>query len=191
MIKKYSDFINETYFPEQTDSPEIASDMNKFNDIESQIKDFGKYKVVISNIYMTYTDEGDLINKLAAQKFIEKTEDKKKIKFENPVLGIWAQSCEKRRTLKDMDDQIKKWQEDIKNEEDNIKNNPSSKESGTENIKLTEDRIRLKNQEIAKRQMEISDLEKSSMDKLNALKDELTLSKKRLDMYRDNKFAKK
>jgi hypothetical protein len=29
------------------------------------------------------------------------------------------------------------------------------------------------------------------MDKLKALKDELTLSKKRLDMYRANKFAKK
>ena len=160
MIKKYTQFVNETYFPEKTDSPEIASYMNKFNDIESQIKDFDKYKVVISNIYMTYIDEKDLIKKLAAQNFIEKTEDKKKIKFENPVLGIWAQSCEKRRTLKDMDDQIKKWQEDIKNEEDNIKNNPSSEESGKGNIKLTEDKIKLKSQEVSKKQMEISNLEK-------------------------------
>jgi len=191
MIKKYSEFILETYFPEQTDSPEISSDMNRFNDIENNIKDFDKYKVTISNIYMTYTDEKDLINKLSAQKFIDKTDNKKKIKFHNQVLGLWAQSCEKRRELKDVDDQLKKWKEDIKNEEDNIKSNPSSKESGTANIKLIEDKIKQKLQDVTKKQLEIANLEKLAKDKLKSLKDELGLSKKRLDMYRANKFAKK
>lgn len=191
MIKKYLKFISETYFPDQTDAPEMSSDMNKFNDVESDIKDFDKYRVSISNIYMTYTDEKDLVNKLSAQKFIDKTDNKKKMKFHNPVLGLWAQSCEKRRELKDVDDQIKKWKEDIKNEEDNIKNNPSSKESGTANIKLIEDKIKQKTQDVTKKQMEIANLEKLAKDKLKSLKDELTLSKKRLDLYRANKFAKK
>ena len=191
MIKKYNQFVNETYVPEQTDSPEITSDMNRFNDIESDIKNFDKYKAVISNIYMTYIDEKDLINKLSTQKFIQKGQDKSKIEFENPILGIWAQSCEKRRYLKDSDDQIKKWQEDIKNEQENIKNNPSSKESGMDNIKLIEDKIKLKSQEISKKQLEISNLEKLAKDKLVALKNDLTLSKKRLDMYRVDKFTKK
>jgi hypothetical protein len=191
MIKKYSEFIVETYFPDKTDSPEMASDMNRFNDISSQIKEFATKKVTISNIYMTYTDEKDLINKLSAQKFIDKTENRKKIKFHNPILGMWAQSCEKRRELKDIDDQIKKWEEDIKNEQFNLKSNPSSKDTVDANIKLTQDKIREKTQDISKKQMEIANLEKLAKDKLKALTNELGLSKKRLDLYRVNKFAKK
>jgi len=191
MIKKYSEFILENYFPDNTDSPEIASDMNGFNDISDQIKEFDTKKVTINNIYMTYTDEKDLINKLSSQKFIDNTSDKKSIKFHNSILGMWAQSCEKRRDLKEIDDQIKKWEEDIKNEEDNIKNNPSSEESVRANINLIEDKIKQKTQDVSKKQLEIGDLEKLAKDKLKSLKDELSLSKKRLDMYRANKFAKK
>jgi len=191
MIKKYSEFIVENYFPDNTDSPEIASDMNGFNDISNQIKEFNTKKVTINNIYMTYTDEKDLINKLSSQKFIDNTSDKKSIKFHNPILGMWAQSCEKRRDLKEIDDQIKKWQEDIKNEESNLKSNPSSKDTVDANIKLTQDKIKEKTQEVSKKQMEIANLEKLANDKLKSLSDELGLSKKRLDMYRANKFAKK
>jgi hypothetical protein len=191
MIKKYSEFIVENYFPDNTDSPEIASDMNGFNDISDQIKEFDTKKVTINNIYMTYTDEKDLINKLSSQKFIDNTSDKKSIKFHNSILGMWAQSCEKRRDLKEIDDQIKKWQEDIKNEESNLKSNPSSKDTVDANIKLTQDKIKEKTQEVSKKQMEIANLEKLAKDKLKALSGELGLSKKRLDMYRANKFAKK
>jgi hypothetical protein len=191
MIKKYSEFIVETYFPDKTDSPEMASDMNRFNDISTQIKEFDTKKVTINNIYMTYTDEKDLMNKLSSQNFIDKTENKKMIKFHNPILGMWAQSCEKRRELKDIDDQIKKWEEDIKNEESNLKSNPSSKDSVDANVKLTQDKIKEKTQEVSKKQIEIANLEKLAKDKLKSLNAELGLSKKRLDLYRVNKFAKK
>ena len=190
LIKKYKQFL-ETYIPDQTDAPEITSDMNRFNGSESQIKEFGTKKVTINNIYMTYKDEKDLIDKLVAQKFIDRTGNKKTIQFNNPLLGLWAQSCDKRRELKDMEDQISKWDQSIKDEQDNLKNNPSSADVVNANIKLTEDKISQKKQEVAKKQTEILNLEKLANDKLKQLRSELTNSKKRLDMYRANKLSKK
>ena len=183
-IKKYSNFFNEKYFPDQSDSPESASAMNSFNDIEELIKEFEKSKTTIYNIYITYVDERDLVSKLSAQKFIDNTTDKRKIKFHNPLLGMWAQSCDKSRDLKDIDEQIKKWNQDISDEKSNVMANPSSKESVDGNIKLTQDKIGLKNQEISKISQEIMNLQKAVKDKLKAMRDELSLSKKRIDLYR-------
>ena len=190
MIKKYLNFL-ETYIPEQTDAPEIASDMNTFNASEDQVKEFDTKKITISNIYLTYKDEKDLIDKLVSQKFIDRAGDKKTIKFHNPLLGLWAQSCEKRRELKDIEDQMGKLNQSIKDEQENLKNNPSSADTVNANIKSTEDNITQKKQEITKKQTEILNIEKLAKDKLKQFKDELTNSKKRLDMYRTNKFIKK
>lgn len=191
MIKQFDQFINELYNAQSTDPPQIASDMNRYNDLENQIKDFDRLKVTVNNIYMTYKDEKDLINKLSAQKLIDKTDNKKKMKFHNPVLAIWAQSCEKRRDLKELQDQIKNWKTNISDDQSNIKANPSSKDSLSANIKLVEDKIRQKNQDISKLQIEIANLEKIAKDKLKSMKDDLVFSKKRIDQYRFNKFIKK
>lgn len=191
MIKYFQEFILELYNADKTDPPQIASDMNRYNELENQIKDFDRLKVTVNNIYMTYKDEKDLIDKLAAQKIIDKTDNKKKLKFHNPVLGIWAQSCDKRRDLKNLQDQIKDWKTDISDEQSNIKANPSSKDSLSASIKLTEDKIRQKTQDISKLQMEIVNLEKIAKDKLKVFKDDLMASKKRIDLYRFNKFTKK
>jgi hypothetical protein len=191
MIKYFQEFILELYNADKTDPPQIASDMNRYNELENQIKDFDRLKVTVNNIYMTYKDEKDLIDKLAAQKIIDKTDNKKKLKFHNPVLAIWAQSCDKRRDLKNLQDQIKDWKTDISDEQSNIKANPSSKDSLSANIKLTEDKIRQKTQYISKLQMEIVNLEKIAKDKLKVFKDDLMASKKRIDLYRFNKFTKK
>jgi hypothetical protein len=191
MIKKYNQFILETFNAEQNDPPEIASDMNTFNDTEDVIKEFNNKKVTVNNIYMTYKDEKDLINKLSSQKFIDNTNNKKSIKFQNPLLGLWAQSCEKRREIKDINDQVSKWNDDIKDEQDNIKNNPSMKDSSSSNIQLTQDKIKEKNQQITKLQMDVVNLEKLAKDKLKKMTDDINSSKKRIDLYRTNKFAKK
>lgn len=191
MVKYFQEFILELYNADKTDPPQIASDMNRYNELENQIKDFDRLKVTVNNIYMTYKDEKDLIDKLAAQKIIDKTDNKKKLKFHNPVLGIWAQSCDKRRDLKNLQDQIKDWKTDISDEQSNIKANPSSKDSLSASIKLTEDKIRQKTQDISKLQMEIVNLEKIAKDKLKVFKDDLMASKKRIDLYRFNKFTKK
>jgi len=187
-IKKYSQFILEIYQPTQGDAPEIASQMNTFNSKEEQIKDFETHKVDVSNIYMTYKDEGDLINKLSARKLIEKkTSNKKEIKFSNELLGIWARSCEKRRELKDIEESIKGIEEDNSNREENIKNNPSLKDSEQESMNNNLDKISSKKEEISKIQKEIMDIEEEAKDKLARLKNELSLSKKKIDMYKTQK----
>ena len=189
-IKNYSEFIVDAYQPTQGDAPEVASQMNTFNSKENMIKDFEVHKVDVNNIYMTYKDEGDLINKLAARKLIEKkTQNKKEIKFNNELLAIWARSCEKRRDLKEIQDGIDGLEEDNKNREENIKNNPSLKDSEQDAMNLNSDKISTKKTEIAKLQKEILDLEKEAKDKLNKLKIDLSQSKKKIDLYRTQKTA--
>jgi hypothetical protein len=189
-IKNFDNFINEVYQPTQGDAPEVASQMNNFNSKEAMIKDFETHKVDVNNIYMTYKDEADLINKLAARKLIvKKTSNKKEIKFTNELLAIWAQSCEKRRDLKEIDDNIKKLEEDNINRQENIKNNPSLKDSENESIKMNSDKITSKKTEIANLQKEILNLEKEAKDKLNKIKIDLSQSKKKIDLYRTEKTA--
>ena len=190
MIKKYSEFILELYQPEQSDPPEIASDINRISDLDKTIKDFEKSKVDINNIYLTYKDEIDLINKLSARNFIEKkTSDKKQIKFLNPLLSLWAQSCQKRRDLSSIDASIKKDELEVKNQKDNLNANPSMKDSINANIKSYTDRINTKKQDILKLQKEIIDLEKTTRDNLKEIKDEFSLSKKRTDLYNSQKVS--
>ncbi len=190
MIKNYSEFILELYQAEQSDAPEIASDINKLSDIDKTIKDFEKYKVDINNIYSTYKDEMDLINKLSSRNFIEKkTSDKKQIKFLNPLLSMWAQSCEKRRNISSIGESIKKDEIEIKNQKDNINSNPSMKDSIDATIKSYTDRISTKKQDIIKLQKEIMDLEKITRDKLKEIKDDFLLSKKRVDLYKSQKTS--
>ena len=190
MIKKYSEFILELYQPEQSDPPEIASDINRISDLDKTIKDFEKSKVDINNIYLTYKDEIDLINKLSARNFIEKkTSDKKQIKLLNPLLSLWAQSCQKRRDLSSIDASIKKDELEVKNQKDNLNANPSMKDSINANIKSYTDRINTKKQDILKLQKEIIDLEKTTRDNLKEIKDEFSLSKKRTDLYKSQKVS--
>lgn len=189
-IKKYTQFVRETYQATQGDAPEIASQMNTYNSKEKLIKDFEIHKVDVNNIYMTYKDEADLINKLAARNLIEKkTTNKKEIKFTNELLAIWAQSCEKRRDLLNIQESIEKLNQDNSDRQENIKNNPSLKDSEQESIKTNTDTISSKKQEIAQLQKEILNLEKEAKDKLNKLKVDLSMSKKKIDMYRTQKVA--
>lgn len=189
-IKKYKNFVKEAYLATQGDAPEIASQMNTFNSMENIIKDFEIHKADVNNIYMTYKDEADLINKLSARKLIEKkTTNKKEIKFTNELLAIWAQSCEKRRDLKNIEESIEKLNQDNRDRQENIKNNPSLKDSEQESIKSNTDTISSKKQEISQLQKEISNLEKEAKDKLNKIKLDLSMSKKKIDMYRTQKMA--
>ena len=104
MIKNYKSFVNELYNVYQNDPTELASQKLHANDMEKHIKEFLTKKTNLDNIYVTYKDEKDLISKLSAQKFIEQnTSDKKKIKFLNPLIGLYAQAAEKKRELRNIE----------------------------------------------------------------------------------------
>ncbi len=77
MLLRYSDFLRENVEVYQTDDPSLASRKNLLNDLEKQSKEFLQKRIELDNIYITYKDEGDLINKLSARGFIKKTGNKK------------------------------------------------------------------------------------------------------------------
>jgi len=190
MIKNFRQY-NESFKPEDTESPDTISDINSFNDDEEIISDFNKNKSILSNIYTSYKNEKELFKKLIDQKFTNNTSDKKSTKFKNPLLGMWAKSCSMRRELTDITNQISKFEIDIKNEQENIKNNPSMKDSSMSNIELTQNKIREKREQINKIQSDITKSEKTTMDNLKKMKDQTSSSKKRLDTYTTTKFSKK
>ena len=188
----YKNFIYEaSYTPEQSDPPEIISDMNTSNNTENTVKEYNQKKSVIENIYNNYTDEKDLINKLISQKFISKGDNVTNIIFNNVLLGMWAQSCEKQRELKDMNDQITKWGEDIKSQKLSLSKNPSSKESIESDISLTQSKIDQKNKELNQKKIDITNLQKNVAAKLKTLQDELNTSDKNINMYNKSKTPEK
>lgn len=191
MIKNYNKFISERFLPTQNDSPEMISKMNSFNKVEEDIKDFSSKKNTVYNIYMTYKDEKDLISKLKAQNLIKNAENKNKMSFTNPLLNIWAQSCQKRRRLKNIEDDIKKWEGDKSDQQSNIQTNPSMKDSLTSQIEVLDDKISTKKDEIVQLNQEIARLERQAKLKLEEMKKELNLSKKDLDIYQQTKTTKK
>jgi hypothetical protein len=188
MIKKFKDYILENYIAEPTDAPEIASDKNQFNNIQKQVEEYNKKKTIVTNIYLSYVNEVDLINKLSGQKLIDRTADKKSIKFYNPIIGLWAQSCQKQREVKDIKAEIEKLKGNIKDEETNIKMNPSSKESIQSTIDLINDKIKLKGTEINDKLSEINNLEKTTKDKIKSYVNDINTSKKRIDGNSINKL---
>lgn len=188
MIKKFNEYVLENYIAEPTDAPEIASDKNQFNNIQKQVDEYNKNKTVVNNIYLSYLNEVDLINKLSGQKLIDRTSDKKSIKFYNPIIGLWAQSCQKKREIKDINTEIEKLKQNIKDEETNIKNNPSSKDSIQSTIDLINDKIKLKGTDINKKLSEITNLENTTKEKIKSYINDIATSKKRIDANSINKL---
>ena len=188
MIKRYKDFImGEGIVPTITDSPENISNINSMNQIEKDIKEFNSKKTLVTNIYLTYIDENDLINKLTSQKFID-SKSRKDIKFHNHLKGMWAQVCSKRREINNINNEILKWEKEIQDSNSNIRSNPSSKESIESQISLLKERILLKKKELVEKNTEILNLEKIITDKIKVMKNDLLNSKKRIDISNLNKF---
>jgi hypothetical protein len=148
MIKTYKQFISEKFIPDKNATPEVASAINTNNKNEADVKEYNAKKNTILNIYKSYTSEKDLLQKLTSGKFINKTNNIKNLKFNNPLLGLLSQIADKNRKVIDIEKQIDGWKGDIGNEQLNIKNNPSNKEGSTDQINLINDKIKTKTDEI-------------------------------------------
>ena len=174
MIYKYNQFLKEKIEIIQTDSPSLASQKNKLNDLEKHTKEFLQKKTDLENIYLTYTDEGDLINKLSARGFIKKTGNKKQIEFENPLFSVFSSACEKTRTLKDLEKSVEELGEKLKDKNEYLQKNPSSKDSVGQEIESVRKDLGEKNKQIQKISTEIVQLQRISNQRL-------------LDMQQDSK----
>jgi len=184
LIKKYK-FFKEKYQIPNTDAPELSSDKSTFNDLEFNILQYNQKKNVVQNIYMTYTDQQDLINKLFNQKFINKkttsttTTDPKK--FLNPLLGLWAQVCEKMRAIKDIQDKISSEQDTIDQKQDLASQNPGVADSTNQDIKSSNDKISDYKSQLSQLNTDITDLENQIRIKLQKMKVELSITRDRIN----------
>lgn len=147
-IITYKDFISEKFIPDKNATPEVASAINVNNKNEVDVKEYNAKKNTLLNIYKSYKDEKDLLNKLTSGLFINKTTNIKNLKFNNPLLGLLANVADKNRKVIDIENQISGWKGDIGDEQKNIQSNPSNKEGSTEQINLINDRIKTKTDEI-------------------------------------------
>jgi DNA repair exonuclease SbcCD ATPase subunit len=180
IITKYKNFIGEALTILQTDSPSVATTIHKFNDLEKFINEFNTKRTVLRNIYLTYDGEDDLINKLSSQNFIEKTTNKKEIKFENPLLQMYSQVCDKIRRVEQIKKDVDNSNSNIKDKQQFISDNPSSKEENTEDIKSIQTQISDKNKDIQELNQEIVRLERQTNEKLKQMSKELVDTKKEI-----------
>lgn len=184
MIKKYIDFVKEKYNVYQNDPTELASDKSYFNKSENDIKEFLSKKTTIDNIYKTYTDEKDLIKKLFAQKFIPlNTSDKNKIKFTNPLIGLYAMSAEKSRQLRSLENELLTQTDTLSQRQTAINTNPDASDSLQNDVSYTQTKISDIKSKITKLKDEIVTLERNTRDKLKQMKDGLDDNKKKLDYF--------
>lgn len=183
-IKNYQKFNEAIFQVDQNDPPELAADKTSTNKLDTDIKEFLNKKVTIDNIYMTYTDEKDLIKKLSAQKFIQSnTSDKKKIKFINPLIAMYAQASEKKRELKNLESDLDSQKETLSDRQSSITQNPELKNTLGDDIKYTQDKVNDIQSKISKIKNEIVTLERNTRDKLNQMKKDFENSKKRINYF--------
>ena len=169
MILKYSKFISEKIEVSQTDSPGLASQKNYLNDLEKNTKEFLQKRIELDNIYMTYKDEGDLINKLAARGFIQKTGNKKKLEFLNPLFSVYSGASEKSRTLKDLEKSIEELGLKIKEKNDYLQKNPNSKESVGGEVETLNKELDEKNKQLQRLSKEIVEIQRVANERLKEM----------------------
>jgi phage host-nuclease inhibitor protein Gam len=168
-IKRFKDFILEKIAVSSTDSPNIASSINNINDLEKHLTEFNTKKTDLQNIYMTATDEKDLINKLSAKQFINSALNKTQMKFENPLLGKYSSVCDFKKQISDLEKENTEVQTSIEDKKSQIGPNPTLKDSLTQDIESkTTDVNRIKAR-ISELKAESDRIERLTMKELQEL----------------------
>jgi len=92
-IKKYQQFIKETFTPTTSDPTDIQSDMNKLSRMEKFLKEYNSKKAILEEIYKKNSKPEQIRQALVSAKLIKSTGDPKKIIFENPFIEHYARIC--------------------------------------------------------------------------------------------------
>jgi chromosome segregation ATPase len=168
-IKRFKDFILEKIAVSSTDSPNIASSINNINDLEKHLTEFNTKKTDLQNIYMTATDEKDLMNKLSAKQFINSALNKTQMKFENPLLGKYSSVCDFKKQISDLEKENTEVEKSIEDKKSQIGPNPTLKDSLTQDIESkTTDVSRIKAR-ISELKAESDRIERLTMKELQEL----------------------
>jgi hypothetical protein len=184
IIKKFKDFISEKFIPQMDDIFAVASDKNYFNDEELLIQKFVTWKVEMENIYKSYLNETDLINKLFNKGFIkEKTKSPKKKLFKNKYLGMWAEICDKKRKLEDIEKISRSNQKDMQTYNQEVvdnKGNDTVTDYAQDKAEDTNKRLDDNQSKIEDLQMEIINLDKQLKKDFELMKKKHKLAKAKL-----------
>lgn len=181
-LLNFNNFIQEKYLLDQNDPPEITSQKRGFNDLEAQITEYQNKKVTLDNIYKSYVDDKDLMNRLKAQKFLEgNPSNVKTIKFTNPLLAIHAQISRKLREVMDIQNMIKSDQKTISDKEKMASGGQDVKAAYEQEIEATEQKIGDQNGKIQKLNTEILMLKKQIDAQINKMKKDLIESQRRIN----------
>jgi chromosome segregation ATPase len=171
-LKSYILF-NEDFIISPTDGVNVSNAKNRHNQIKSFIDEFNSKKTVIENIYQNYKDRNDLINKLKSQKFLLDGSTPESLKFENPLISIWADISHYKRKITEIEDSIEINNDDIKLKNDQIKLKPNISDVLKQSIEDIQKRIVDKKNKINEYRNQISQKEKDSQEKIKQLSDEL------------------
>lgn len=183
-LLNFENFVFEKYQLQQNDSPEITSQKKSFNELENFITEYNNKKITLDNIYKTYIDDKDLLNKLKSQKFIEGTPSNyKSIEFTNPLLAIHAQISRKMREIADIQKIVKSDEETIKSKDSFTKDTQSAetKETLKDEISQTQEKISDNQEKIKKIDSEIMILKKQIDSQINKMKKQLVDSQSRIN----------
>ena len=153
-----------------TDNNEVAADKNNMNATIQNVSEFNSRKANLTNIYMTYKDEKDLVNKLLAQKFISKGTKITDVVFINPLLGMWAQCAQKRRELQDLQNKVNQENKNLTDTTQTLNNNPSSAQTINQNIDNDKKQINDDKKTLSDLNKTVQSMEKDVTNRLNQIK---------------------
>jgi hypothetical protein len=173
IITKYNLFLEEMISVLDTDSASVASAANKINDLEKNVKEFNQKKVDLENIYMTATDEKNLVANLSARKFINPVSSKSQMQFFNPLLGKYSRVCDLKKQIINLEKEQVTLSDSIKDKESQISPNPSLKDSLTQDIKTKKTDIENIKRKISEIKSECDRLERLTMDELQEIQKEI------------------
>jgi hypothetical protein len=191
-LSSYNKFLSEKYNFDPTDSLEISTQKKSANKIEQDVKEYAVKKVALDNIYLTYTDEKDLVNKLRSQNLISgNPSNQKTIEFLNPLLNIHAQISKNMRKVKSIEAEIKSEEDNKSTKSDIASETPGAKDAMNNDISAIDDKIASKKSEILKINSDMLTLKKSIDTQLASMKEELMGLQRRISTNQTDKISEK
>ena len=184
IVKRFKNFISEKISVLDVDSPSIASSANKINDIEKNVREFNQKRVDLENIYMTATDEKNLVANLSSRKFINPVNSKSQMQFLNPLLGKYARVCDLKKQISDLEKEQGTVDNSIKDKQAQIGPNPTAKDSLTKDIQTKKTDVENIKRRISEIKSECDRLERLTMDELQEMQKEIQSGTKEVNQAR-------
>jgi hypothetical protein len=191
---KYLIFFEKFNIQKEKPNIEIRSDMDTFNNSETNVKDFNSKKGQLLQIYLNYAEDSnpvegtipnDLYNKLLSGKFI-KQGDKKNIIFTNPLFTKYAQYCRTKRDAKNTENNLQNASKNIDNIKSNIDTNTGDREVNNNQLKAEEENLNKSLKTLDNIKKDANKLQTGSKEDIKRTSKDLTDAKKRIEQNRNN-----